>query len=82
MEILKDQVLYKCSYCGKRLLSRNGCKIHETKYCWHQDSPNKIKRIERRKLCTHEFREVWSYIPGEAVMQPDHLECELCGEIR
>ena len=82
MEVLKGQTIYKCSYCGKRLLSRNGCKIHEEKYCWHKDSPNKVNMIERRKLCNHEFEEVWSYIPGEAVMQPDHAKCILCGLVQ
>lgn len=79
MEILKDQTIYKCSYCGKRLLSRNGCKLHENKYCWHKDSPHK-KAIEERKLkCDHEFEMTYSYIPGEAVQEPHHAECVKCG---
>jgi hypothetical protein len=38
------------------------------------------ERLERFKLnCTHPITdEIWDYIPGEAVMQPDHTECRLC----
>lgn len=39
------------------------------------------RRFERFKPhCKHPIiNEVWDYIPGEAVMQPDHNECLICG---
>jgi hypothetical protein len=45
----------------------------------------KVKHAERfekfKPNCHHPiFHEVWSYIPGEYVMQPDHDECDVCGE--
>lgn len=31
--------------------------------------------------CHHPIKEeIWTPIPGEAVMQPDHTECRICGE--
>jgi len=31
--------------------------------------------------CHHPItEEVFSYIPGESVMQPDHTECKICGK--
>ena len=81
MEIIKNQTLYKCSYCGKRLLTKKGAKIHEERYCRHEDSPHEQAEKRKREECTHEnTHEVWSYMAGEAVMEPDHLECLDCGE--
>jgi hypothetical protein len=44
-----------------------------------------VKRQEKfKKNCAHPkkfIQEIWSYIPGESIMQPDHLECSLCGTI-
>jgi len=82
MEILGNQILYKCSYCGKRLLTKHGCKLHENKYCGSKSSPNIKTILTKREVCTHEnVEEVWSYIPGEAVQQPDHYKCIDCGVI-
>lgn len=31
--------------------------------------------------CKHPIKqEIWSYIPGEYIKQPDHLECLICGK--
>lgn len=30
---LKNQTLYQCEQCGKRLLTPHGAKLHKTKYC-------------------------------------------------
>ena len=84
MEILENQTLYQCDYCNKRLLSKKGCVLHENEYCWKEKSPhqkrlaNEIARKQRE--CSHENRDtVYTYIPGEAVQQPDHDECLDCG---
>ena len=79
MNILKNQTLYQCSYCGKRLLSRSGCKIHETQYCSNPKSPNIKRGLEKQAICPHENIEtIWSYIPGEAVKEPDYDVCIDC----
>ncbi|MDY7044406.1 hypothetical protein RVS70_09330 [Virgibacillus sp. M23] len=78
MKILKEQTIYQCEYCGKRLLSKNGAKIHEEQYC--NDSPIvKAERIKIVKSCNHEMETAWDYILGEAVMEPDYDYCIKCG---
>lgn len=78
MITLKKQTIYQCEYCGKRLLSKNGAKIHEEEYC--RESPIvKQKRIEYIKSCKHEMTYSYSYIPGEAVKEPDYQFCIKCG---
>jgi hypothetical protein len=80
MEIIKNQTIYQCSFCGKRLLSRNGCKIHEKKYCNRWYSPNKINLRKKQEDCPHNNCETaYSYIPGEAVQEPDYGYCLDCG---
>lgn len=76
MEIIKNATIYKCSFCGKRLLSRNGAKIHENEYCWHELSPRQKNILEKRRVCEHKNHETeYTYIPGEAVKEPS---CEIC----
>ena len=76
---LKNQTLFQCSYCNKRLLSRNGCKIHENEYCTNPASPHIEEGIKKQASCTHENVEtVWSYIPGEAVKEPNYDVCVDC----
>lgn len=82
-EILKGQ-----SYYRKRIVIETEDSIYgyTTYICpkckWKNESAQ--GRFEKFKSrCKHPERfveEIWSYIPGEAVMQPDHLECRLCGE--
>ena len=79
MKILTNQTLYKCSYCGRKKLSKKGCLLHENEYCSNEFSPNRIKAKRRQEECKHEHKEmVYSYIPGEAVQQPDHEKCIDC----
>ena len=78
MRILKNQTIYQCEYCNKRLLSKKGAQIHEEQYC-SKSTIVKQKRIEVIKGCEHDWDEVWSYIPGEAVMEPSHNVCIKCG---
>lgn len=77
---LVNQTLYQCSYCSKRLLTKSGCHIHETKWCKAPNSPAQLSIIEKQKSCLHQNKEeIWSYIPGEAVKQPDYEVCIDCG---
>lgn len=79
---LKNQTLYKCSYCGKRLLSKNGCKLHEHQYCKHYKSPHQQGIEINKKNCKHETVDThYSYIPGEAVKEPAYNYCVDCGKI-
>jgi len=80
MKILKNQTIYQCEYCKKRLLSKNGARLHENHYCWQPLSPNQKAIKKKQEECTHENSEtIWSYIPGETVKQPDHDLCLDCG---
>ncbi|MYL45033.1 hypothetical protein GLV94_05210 [Virgibacillus halodenitrificans] len=77
MLTIDNQTIYQCEYCDKRLLSKNGAKIHEDQYC--SKSPIvKQRRFEVIKGCEHEMDTHWDYIPGEAVMEPQYQYCIEC----
>lgn len=78
MKVLKNQTIYQCEYCGKRLLSQNGAKIHEEQYCWKSPIVKQNKLDEIMK-CNHKWDTSYSYISGEAVMTPDYDYCIHCG---
>jgi hypothetical protein len=50
------------------------CFKCEWKHKYHDE------RFEKRKLiCDHpKTEEIWTYMLGEAVMEPDHEECIIC----
>ncbi|MFD2210701.1 hypothetical protein ACFSMW_13405 [Virgibacillus halophilus] len=50
--------------------------------CKYKKSESLKRFIAFIEKCHHPITdEVWSTIPGEsAVMQPDHVECMICGE--
>jgi len=79
LKVLYNQVVYQCEYCNKRLLSKNGAKIHEDKYC--SDSPV-VKENRRNEIlnCKHEWGTEWSPIFGEEhLSEPSHDYCIKCG---
>jgi DNA-directed RNA polymerase subunit RPC12/RpoP len=79
MKTLTNQTIYQCEYCGKRLLSKNGAKIHEEDYC-HQSPIRKQKRLDIIMNCEHEWDTVWTPMFGEShLKEPDHDECIKCG---
>ena len=83
MIIQKNQTLYKCSFCGRRKLTRGGCLIHEQTYCTASDSPHMIRVTAETKAkqasCTHKTRDtIYRYIPGEAVQEPNYDVCVAC----
>ena len=79
MEILRNQTLYKCSYCNRRKLTKRGCRIHENYYCSDELSPHKINIKKMQSECLHKNKEtIYAYIPGECVQQPDHEACIDC----
>lgn len=80
MKTIHNVTIFQCEYCNKRLLSKNGAKIHEEQYCSNADSPNQKRIIENQRTCEHQNCEtVYSYIPGEAVQEPNHDICLDCG---
>lgn len=79
MKVLKNQTLYQCDYCGKRLLSPHGAKLHEENYCI-QSPLLANKGYEILTRCSHDWRTVYEPIPGEThLRQPSHDECTKCG---
>jgi DNA-directed RNA polymerase subunit RPC12/RpoP len=82
MKTITNQTIYQCEYCGKRLLSRNGAKIHENKYCWHPDSPHKKNIAAQQASCNHELTvTVYCPMPGEPGLQmPDYDICVKCNK--
>lgn len=82
MKTLKNQTIYQCDYCKKRLLSKAGARLHENDYCWHPKSPHKVSIKLKQELCPHTKVEMqYSYIPGEAVQEPSHDLCIDCNAI-
>lgn len=82
--ILKGHVYYtkrRVYDCGSDGII--GITKHFCARC-NYENKDSVERYERFKPNCHHpeplIHEVWSYIPGEAVMQPDHCECTLCGE--
>jgi hypothetical protein len=48
--------------------------------CKYKQEQHKTRFEQFKTKCHHPITdEKWSYIPGEAVMQPDHDECLICG---
>lgn len=49
--------------------------------CVYKDKEHKRRFDKFKPNCKHKLTyEVWSYILGECVKQPDHKECLICGE--
>ena len=78
MKVLENQTTYQCEYCEKRFITKQGAKNHEEQYCYLSPIP-KQKKKEKILACDHKWETVWSYIPGEAVKEPDYDECIHCG---
>lgn len=80
MRVLTNQTLYQCDHCGKRLLSKNGAKLHEEKYC---RIVREQQRAEQQKNCPHNnISTHWTPIFGEEWRhEPDHDYCVDCGKV-
>ena len=78
---LTNQTVYKCEHCGRRMLTKQGCEIHEQQYCKSESSPH-MQAIRRRQTeCKHPNQyETWEYEPGEAIPFPDRMVCPDCGK--
>jgi len=81
VEILHNQTLYQCSYCGQRKLTQRGCRIHEQSYCKNEKSPHFVLFKLKQDSCSHKNTDTaYSYISGEAVKQPAYDYCLDCGK--
>lgn len=50
--------------------------------CKYKQEQSKQRFYNFVDKCHHPIKtEVWDYIPGECVMQPDHTECVICGQL-
>lgn len=87
--ILKGHVYYRKRTVYHDCDTFDDCRIFAvtTTYCPRCKYRNEQREIRFKKFkekCTHpeEFiNEVWTYIPGEAVKEPSHCECMLCGSM-
>lgn len=67
--------------------NENILAVNKTKCpkCHYQDHESLERYMRFQQTCQHEKREliheVWDYIPGEAVMEPQFDVCHLCGNI-
>lgn len=78
MKVLIGQTTYQCEYCNRRLLSKNGAKIHEEQYC-KQSPIVKEKRKQEILACDHDWGTMWSPIRGEEWRkEPDYDYCTKC----
>lgn len=82
--ILKGQIYYR-----KRTVFAEDNKVygHTFTYCprcKYRNEQRKIRFGKFKAKCHHPDKfidEVWCYIPGEAVKQPDYCQCILCGRV-
>ncbi|MEO2212166.1 hypothetical protein ABGV40_15085 [Paenibacillus amylolyticus] len=75
----KWRQVYKDDYIGNgKLLSWTENVCHRCKYK-EEDRERRSRNLQER--CQHPEHMIeiqYSYIPGEAVMHPDHYECRIC----
>lgn len=85
--ILKGYIYYRKRTVFHDYDTENDCGMFAitTTYCpkcKYRNEQRKLRYEKFKEKCNHpkEFiNEVWTYIPGEAVKQPDYCECGLCG---
>jgi len=81
--ILKGQVYYRARTIFVDDYNRvYGSSITFCPKCKYELEQHKSRYLKFQNKCIHpnEFiNEIWTYIPGEAVKEPSHCECRLCG---
>lgn len=59
-----------------------GYEVRKCARCFYEENEREARFEEFKKVCEHKsVEEVWSFIPGEAVMEPDYDRCRYCGKI-
>jgi hypothetical protein len=80
MKILKNQTLYQCESCGKRLLTKRGALLHENEYCYHPGSPASIAVTDKQEACDHPKESVFTvWVWDDDIQVPDCDQCGVCG---
>lgn len=82
--ILKGHVYYRKRTVFVEDSKVYGYTITYCSRCKYRNEQRKIRFEKFKEKCHHpkEFiHEVWCYIPGEAVKQPDYCQCMLCGKV-
>jgi hypothetical protein len=73
-----ERIVFAWGFENKHLFSNE--HLHCAKCRYRQLEHERRFELFKPK-CPHPIvHEVWSYIPGEYVMQPDHDVCQVCGE--
>ncbi|WP_144456859.1 hypothetical protein [Bacillus pumilus] len=81
-KVLKDQTLYQCEQCGKRLLTPHGAKLHETKYCSVVRLREAIiEHKKRQESCEHKHMEMsyGTWLGEDHLQVPEFEYCVDCG---
>ncbi|MSU03548.1 hypothetical protein [Tissierella pigra] len=82
--ILKGQVYYRKRTVIVEEGKMFGYTVIYCSKCKYKHKQWKPRYEKFKEKCNHPekfINEVWTYIPGEAVKEPSHCECMLCGKI-
>lgn len=82
-QIKKGDVYYKKRFVYADLDIIFGFDVYYCPRCLWKEKHHKKRHDEFVKKCEHpeEFTEtIYTYMPGEAVMEPSHEVCSLCGK--
>lgn len=79
--IVKGDIYYTKRTVWKYEGEITGWTNRKCAQCKYYADQSKLRFERFKPNCHHPLvHEVWSGIPGEYVMQPDHEECLICGE--
>ena len=82
--ILKGNIYYKERVV---FVEKSGVFGYTNTYCpkcKYRNEQHNLRYESFKDKCTHPeafIEEIWTYIPGEAVKEPSHCVCRLCGSI-
>jgi len=82
--ILKGHIYYRKRNVFTEDSEIFGYTLNYCPKCKYENKKRELRFENFKKKCTHpeEFiNTVYTYIPGEAVKEPSHSECGLCGNI-
>lgn len=82
--ILKGYIYYRKRTVFVEKSGLFGYTITYCPKCKYRNEQHNLRYVKFQDKCTHPeafIEEIWTYIPGEAVKEPSHCECMLCGSI-
>lgn len=80
--ILKGDIYYRKSLALVAEKRISGFTITYCPKCKYRNDQHNLRYGRFTDKCTHPesfIDEIWTYIPGEAVKEPSHCVCILCG---